>query len=61
MDAMKRKALDQQLELMVVHADKLSVMVQEGLQVEKPDVSSSSSDVTAEGGAYSFNISYSFS
>ena len=37
MDAMKRKALDQQLQLMVGHADKLSVMVQEGLQVEKPE------------------------
>ena len=40
---MKRKALDQQLELMVGHADKLSVMVQEGLQAEKSEDGSSSS------------------
>lgn len=32
---MKRKALDQQLELMVGHANKLSEMVQEGLIAEK--------------------------
>ncbi|MFH4983629.1 hypothetical protein AB6A40_010338 [Gnathostoma spinigerum] len=38
---MKRKALDQQLELMVGQADKLSEMVQEGLAAEKlPDGSS---------------------
>lgn len=38
---MKRKALDQQLEMMVGHADKLSEMVQEGLIGEKSSRASS--------------------
>ncbi|VDK63136.1 unnamed protein product, partial [Onchocerca ochengi] len=40
-ESMKRKALDQQLEMMVGHADKLSEMVQEGLIGEKSSKASS--------------------
>ncbi|KAL4003237.1 SNF2 N-terminal domain family protein [Acanthocheilonema viteae] len=52
-ESMKRKALDQQLEMMVGHADKLSEMVQEGLIGERSSRASSrrSSDIKDEDAA----------
>lgn len=57
---MKRKALDQQLEMMVGHADKLSEMVQEGLIGERSSRTSSlrSGDVVI--GLHSHILSYGF-
>ncbi|VIO92229.1 SNF2 family N-terminal domain containing protein [Brugia malayi] len=56
-ESMKRKALDQQLEVMVGHADKLSEMVQEGLIGEKSSRASSlrSGDITKDEDAASFS------
>lgn len=42
MDSIKRRALDQQLNLMVGHADKLSEIVQEGLAGDRSSQASSS-------------------
>uniref|UniRef100_A0A0R3RQ38 Helicase ATP-binding domain-containing protein n=1 Tax=Elaeophora elaphi TaxID=1147741 RepID=A0A0R3RQ38_9BILA len=52
-ESMKRKALDQQLEMMVGHADKLSEMVQEGLIGERSSRASSlrSSDIIKDDAA----------
>ncbi|KAK6102289.1 SNF2 N-terminal domain family protein [Brugia pahangi] len=56
-ESMKRKALDQQLEVMVGHADKLSEMVQEGLIGERSSRASSlrSGDITKDEDAASFS------
>uniref|UniRef100_A0A1I7VU53 Helicase domino n=1 Tax=Loa loa TaxID=7209 RepID=A0A1I7VU53_LOALO len=56
-ESMKRKALDQQLEMMVGHADKLSEMVQEGLIGERSSRASSlrSGDITKDEDAASFS------
>uniref|UniRef100_A0A915PWC4 Uncharacterized protein n=1 Tax=Setaria digitata TaxID=48799 RepID=A0A915PWC4_9BILA len=56
-ESMKRKALDQQLEMMVGHADKLSEMVQEGLIGERSSRASSvrSNGVLKDEDAVSFS------